>query len=87
MEITYRYRQGRSYAVGAYIDGFIPKAYAEKLYEKWSPDWPKPMQLQGGVKAITCDQILKVDKGEFYKTFGPVVASKVMKAAKANAIK
>jgi hypothetical protein len=62
-------RQGASLARGMTIDGHLAGTDKALLYEKWLPDWPKPLEFRGGITAITCEMVLKVPFDEFKKVY------------------
>jgi len=63
-------RQGASQAIGTIIDGHLADGDITLLYEMWAADWPAPLEFSGGVKAITCEQVMEVGEAQFVEAFG-----------------
>lgn len=62
-------RRGASHAIGTIIDGHLADADVDLLYSTWDKSWPEPLGFPGGVKGITCEQVIEVGEAAFIKAF------------------
>lgn len=70
-------RSHTSLARGVTIDGYLSGDEVKKLYEKWSPEWEEPFEVQGGEVYVTCEQVREIPLGQLTSVYGKKFASKL----------